>query len=150
MITQWATDNGIPADAFVDLGWLPNRTMPAVLRDMDAAVFPNRCEGGTNLVAMEAMACGVPCVLSANTGHLDIMTEDNCFALNDQRPVTSPNGDTSMWRESQVEQIVEQLEQIYTDQTLARQRGEAGASFISNLSWQNQTAALVAAVSDLL
>ena len=150
MITQWAADNGIPANAFIDLGWLPNRTMPAVLRDIDAAVFPNRCEGGTNLVAMEAMACGVPCILSANTGHLDIMTDDNCFALHDQRPVTDQNGDTSMWRESQVEQIVEQLEIIYTDRTAARQRGEAGATFMGQLSWQNQTAALVNAVSDLL
>ena len=150
MIAQWAADNNIPADAFIDLGWLPNRTMPAVLRDMDAAVFPNRCEGGTNLVAMEAMACGVPCVLSANTGHLDIITDNNCFALEDQRPVTNPNSDTSMWRESQVEQIVEQLEQIYTDRTKARQRGEAAAAFIGNLSWQKQTAALVASVSDLL
>ncbi len=150
MITRWATDNGIPADAFIDLGWLPNRAMPAVLRDMNAAVFPNRCEGGTNLVAMEAMACGVPCILSANTGHLDIITDDNCFALDDQRSVTDPNSRTSMWRESRVEQIVEQLETIYTDQAAARQRGEAGAGFIGNLSWQNQTAALVATVSDLL
>ncbi len=150
MITQWAADNNIPTDAFIDLGWLPNRTMPSVLRDMDAAVFPNRCEGGTNLVAMEAMACGVPCVLSANTGHLDIITDNNCFALDDQRPVTNPNSGTSMWRESQVEQIVEQLEQIYTDRTEAQQRSEAGAAFIGELSWQKQTAALVAAVSDLL
>ena len=150
MITRWAMDNGVPVNAFIDLGWLPNRAMPAVLWDMDAAVFPNRCEGGTNLVAMEAMACGVPCILSANTGHLDIIADDNCFALGDQRPVTDPNSRTSMWRESQVEQIVEQLEKIYTDRAVAQQRSEVGAAFISNLSWQNQTAVLIDAVSDLL
>ena len=149
MITQWAIDHGVPVNAFIDLGWLPNRAVPAVLWDMDVAVFPNRCEGGTNLVAMEAMACGVPCILSANTGHLDIIADDNCFALGDQRPVTDPNSRTSMWRESQVEQIVEQLEKIYTDRAVAQQRSEVGAALISNLSWQNQTAALIAAVSDL-
>ena len=150
MITQWAMDHGVPVTAFIDLGWLPNRAVPAVLWDVDVAVFPNRCEGGTNLVAMEAMACGVPCILSANTGHLDIIADDNCFALDDQRPVTDPNSRTSMWRESQVEQIVEQLEKIYTDRAVAQQRSEVGAAFISNLSWQNQTAVLIDAVSDLL
>ena len=47
--------------------------MPDVLRRADVALFPNRCEGGTNLVAMEAAAVGVPVVLSANTGHLDVI-----------------------------------------------------------------------------
>lgn len=149
-IAQWAAENGVPPEAFVDLGWLPNRAMPEVLRDMDAAVFPNRCEGGTNLVAMEAMATGAPCILSANTGHLDIIAGDNCFPLTDQRPVTDANSNTAMWRESQVGQIVEQLERVYDDRAEARRRAEAGARFMTGLSWRNQTAKLVAAIDDLL
>ena len=47
--------------------------MASLLKQSDLAVFPNRCEGGTNLVAMEAIACGIPTVLSANSGHLDLM-----------------------------------------------------------------------------
>ena len=47
--------DGDTVDAFVDLGWVPNWQMAAILRDMDVGLFPNRCEGGTNLVAMEAM-----------------------------------------------------------------------------------------------
>ena len=149
-ISGWAIANGIQPGSFVDLGWLSNRVMPNIFRDMDVAVFPNRCEGGTNLVAMEAMATGVPCILSANTGHLDIMSDGNCFALTDQRPVTDAASDTAMWRESQVEQIIEQLEQVYTDRAEARRRADAGLRFMTGLSWQNQTAQLVAAISDLL
>lgn len=148
-ITKWAVANGVPDDAFVDLGWLSNRIMPSVLRDMDAAIFPNRCEGGTNLVAMEAMAVGVPCVLSANTGHLDIIKDDNCYALNDQRLVTRSDERTAMWRESQVEEIVEKLEEIYTDRAQARARAEIGATFMSGFSWENQTGQLVSAIDDL-
>jgi len=59
-ISGWLQSEGLPPESFVDLGAMANGETPDVLRDMDAAIFPNRCEGGTNLVAMEAMACGVP------------------------------------------------------------------------------------------
>ena len=54
-------------------GLLNSAQMASLLKQADIAVFPNRCEGGTNLVAMEAIACGIPTVLSANSGHLDLM-----------------------------------------------------------------------------
>lgn len=65
----------------IDVGAVPNSGMPPILRDCDVAVFPNRAEGGTNLVAMEAIACGVPTILSANTGHLDLLNEGYGIAL---------------------------------------------------------------------
>lgn len=150
MVKRWAMANGVAEEAFVDLGWVANRQAAAILRDMDAAVFPNRCEGGTNLVAMEAMACAVPCVLSANTGHLDIIAEDNCYPLTDQRAVTPAGSAHEMWRESQVEEIVEQLEAIYTDRAEARRRAEAGSRFMADLSWANQTERLIRAINDLI
>ncbi|HET6306555.1 MAG TPA: hypothetical protein VFG12_05185, partial [Rhodopila sp.] len=52
----WAIANGVPAEALVALGKVPNIAMPHVMREADVALFPNRCEGGTNLVAMECMA----------------------------------------------------------------------------------------------
>src|SRR3546814_1575573 len=59
--------------------------MAPIVREMDAALFLSRCEGGTNLVAMECMACGVPTVLSANTGHLDLVGSGVCIPLETQR-----------------------------------------------------------------
>ncbi|MBT6096552.1 MAG: glycosyltransferase family 4 protein [Rhodospirillaceae bacterium] len=149
-VRRWAAENGVAEDAFIDLGWVPNTQMAAILRDMDVALFPNRCEGGTNLVAMEAMACGVACILSANTGHLDIIAGDNCFELEDQRPI-SPNGsETEMWRESQVDEIVAQLESAYGDRDAANRRGDTGAAFMKDLSWANQTDRLLGAIADLI
>jgi glycosyltransferase involved in cell wall biosynthesis len=58
-VAKWISDNGIDAEQFIDLGVVPNRFMPEVLREADVAVFPNRCEGGTNLVAMEALSSGL-------------------------------------------------------------------------------------------
>jgi glycosyltransferase involved in cell wall biosynthesis len=132
----WAAANGIKPEQFLNLGLLPNASMPTILREMDAAVFPNRCEGGTNLVAMEAMACGVPCILSANTGHLDLIKDGTALALTDQRPIPTAPG----WRESNIDEIVAALEMLYTDRTRAAEIGAAGAHLLSQLTWTKTAA----------
>lgn len=140
--TAWALANGIPADQFLDLGAVPNPLMPPILREMDVALFPNRGEGGTNLVAMEAMACGVPSILSANTGHLDLIEEDACFPLTDQAAVEGEGGgvgDVAGWGESSVEEIVDCLERVHRDRSEARRRGAKGAMKLAGMTWQ-QTA----------
>jgi glycosyltransferase involved in cell wall biosynthesis len=131
-------DNGLAENQFLDLGAVPNPLMPPILREMDAALFPNRSEGGTNLVAMEAMACGVPVILSANTGHTDLIDGGNCYALELQRAVSGNGagvGDVGGWGESSVDEIDDKLEQIYRDRTGARRRGERGAAKLAGFSW---------------
>ena len=101
----------------------PISSLRAQLRaQADVALFPNRCEGGTNLVAMEAMASGIPCILSANTGHMDLINEDNCYPLLKQSEVTSFTN-TKDWGESDVAEVVENLERVYKDRQEARRRG---------------------------
>jgi glycosyltransferase involved in cell wall biosynthesis len=137
-VRAWATANGIAADQVVDLGSPPNLSMPPILREMDVALFPNRAEGGTNLVAMECMATGVPAILSRNTGHLDLIRDENCYSLDDQRQ--APNswtsiGDVACWGESQVDEVVERLEQVFAHRAEAKRRGERGAAMMQGLSW---------------
>jgi glycosyltransferase involved in cell wall biosynthesis len=134
----WIVANGLKPSQFLDLGMAPNAAMPRILREADVALFPNRCEGGTNLVAMEAMACGVPAILAANTGHLDLIEGENCYALSRQAALTGPeagvNG-VAGWGESDVEEILEALERAYADREDARRRGLAGARTLSRLTW---------------
>ena len=59
-LTDWLVENGIDRNAIAALPPLQHGDVPGILRKVDAALFPNRCEGGTNLVAMEALAMGVP------------------------------------------------------------------------------------------
>lgn len=143
-VEDWAVRNGVEADAVVDLGLVSNGHMPAVLRNVDLAVFPNRCEGGTNLVAMECLACGVPCVLSANTGHLDLIDGDSCFALTHQAPV--PDDGCAGWGESSVDELVAAMEAAYADPAEARRRGAVGAEKMRGLSWQKQIGILLETV----
>jgi glycosyltransferase involved in cell wall biosynthesis len=137
-VTAWAAANDIAPQQIMDLGNIPNVDMPTVLREMDAALFTNRSEGGTNLVAMECMACGVPVVLSRNTGHLDLIKDDNCYPLDQQKAVDNrwnSVGGVACWGESQVEEVVERLEQIFADREGARLRGARAARMMQRLTW---------------
>jgi glycosyltransferase involved in cell wall biosynthesis len=141
----WAAANGIKPEQFLNLGLVANASMPTILREMDAAVFPNRCEGGTNLVAMEAMACGVPTILSANSGHLDLLRDGAALALTDQRPIPTAPG----WRESSIDEIVAALETLYTDRTRAAEIGAAGAKLLAGLTWAKTAAEMKRIISAL-
>ena len=117
---------------------IDNRMLPMVMREADVALFPNRCEGGTNMMAMQAMACGVPTILSANTGHMDIIEEGACLPLQRQGPVLvdHPEISTEGWGESDIDEIVEALEAVYQDREKAREIGAAGAGLMARHSWK--------------
>ncbi len=137
LLTDWLEENGIPRTAVVDLGPMPYTAGPMALRGADVAVFPNRCEAATNLVAMEAMACGVPTVLSANTGHLDLVDEAHCYPLRQQgavAPVPVFAGYDG-WGESSVAELVEQLERVYADRAEAARRAERAVEYMQTRWW---------------
>jgi glycosyltransferase involved in cell wall biosynthesis len=148
-VAGWLQANGLPDDAHFDAGPMPNAAMPSLLRELDLAVFPNRCEGGTNLVAMECMACGVPVVLSRNTGHLDLIRDDTCYALDLQIPMGAVTGRPELegWGESSIEELVSRMEQAYADRDAARARGAAAAAFMRSWDWSDQVDALLSALA---
>ncbi len=134
----WLSRQGVAR--FVDLGPQMNWQIGAMLRDVDVAIFPNRAEGGTNLVAMECMACGIPTILSANTGHLDLISDEVCYALKEQTTprATGTFKNVAGWGESSVEELIELLEQVYRDRDEARRRGAAAAALMQRLTWEKQ------------
>ena len=151
-ITEWLVANGIPATAIIDIGPIPNHLVGQILREADVAVFANRCEGGTNLAAMESLACGVPTILSQNTGHLDLVGSDRCYPLKTQGPVKpiSIFPGVEGWGESSVEEVVELLETVYNNQEEAKSRGQAAVSFMQNLTWEKQTNRLIDLLEEVI
>ena len=73
--------NSIPLERCELLPLLPNSKMPDIYSRCHVGVFPNRCEGGTNLVAMEAMACGLLSIISYTSGHKDVVSDHDPLIL---------------------------------------------------------------------
>jgi glycosyltransferase involved in cell wall biosynthesis len=144
-VAGWLLANGLPENSFVDVGPQANAATPLLMREIDLAVFPNRCEGGTNLVAMECMASGIPVVLSRNTGHRDLITADNCYPL-DRQSSCGATPELAGWGESAVDEVVERMEQAYTDRAAARLRGASAARFMQDWNWGAQTRRLLDAL----
>lgn len=130
----------LPRDSFVDVGAVPNPFMPSIVREADVALFANRCEGGTNLVAMECLAAGLPVILSDNTGHRDLIDDRRCYRLGDQGPVVDPESGALLedWGESSVDEGVERLEEVYRNRQAAAQRGARAHAFMRDYSWERQ------------
>ena len=102
----WAQRCGIAPRQFEPLPPRPNCLMPELLAEVDVAVFPNRLEGGTNLVAMECLACGVPTILARGHGHDDLIADGYGIAY-------QPAAPNPFWRGAEVEPIVDALTAVY-------------------------------------
>lgn len=105
---------GIPPSMQADLAEAMNQT--------DVGLFPNRCEGGTNLVMMEYMACGKPVIANASTGQADVMGQSyaNFMRGND---------------DSLVEQMIEYVEFLYSHKSVLSLMGCAAGKAMNYWSW---------------
>lgn len=149
-IGGWLQQQGLQPHQFIALPFTHQIMMPSVLRECDAAIFPNRCEGGTNLVAMEAIACGIPTYVADNTGQADLIKYCDALPLRRQRPcatATDPRLTTTAWGESDVEEIVAALTIIYQDAQTARQNARAAAQKITAWNWDILNQKLFAALA---
>jgi len=152
-VAGWLARNGIPSASVLDVGHTPNALMGQVVREADVALFANRGEGGTNLVAMECMAAGVPTIVSDNTGHRDLVATRGCLPLTRQHAVRTPTRfyrGVEGWGESDIEEMVAALEQVYTDRASVQSIAMRGAAAMAAMSWQHQVEAFVSVLRPLL
>jgi glycosyltransferase involved in cell wall biosynthesis len=149
-MTPWLLRQGLPADSFIDLPFTHNLLMPTVLHDCDIAVFPNRCEGGTNLVAMEAMACGVPTYVSYNTGQKDLVDLIGCGAFRAQRAVKPSMAMQTVvdWGETEVDEVVAAMEEVYANRSEAKRKAMEVAAKMADWEWGGLNEKLLQIVCD--
>jgi glycosyltransferase involved in cell wall biosynthesis len=144
-VKNWVARNGIDPSKVIEIGPVPNAMMASLLREMDCALAPSRAEACTNLLAKEAMACGVPVILAANTGVKDLIAGDNGLGLTRQAQVRDyPHAGTEGWGESDVDEIVAALERLYSDSALRKKIGADGAAWIAkeDRTWSNHARGL--------
>lgn len=131
-------ENGIDVKRVVTMSPQPNPLMPRVYSNTDVGLFPNRCEGGTNLVLMEYMACGKPVVASNVTGHADVVSRDNALLIEAKGTTEVKNREgapIALWPEPELEQAVAQLEHAYQHRDALRALGKRAGQDLASWTW---------------
>lgn len=129
--------NGIDTSRVTLLPVTDNSQMRPLYANSHVGLFPNRCEGGNNMVMCEYMACGRPVIASTRTGHSDVISDDYALCLTKYQPIlaTLEGHVTGVWFEADVDEIVELLEQAYLDRDRLNHTGIHAASAMKRLSW---------------
>ncbi len=136
MLRETLTDNGIPADRAILHPPLDNSMMRDIYLSSDIGLFPNRCEGGNNMVMCEYMACGRTVIASDMTGHNDIITVENAFPLTRYGIRHYRHAAEGFWFEPDVGEVLDLLEKAYHDRSALRKKGlRAVIDTVSRLSW---------------
>ncbi len=135
-IGEWAAREGLVAGSVVDVGYVPPSILAHVLSEVDVALFPSRAESDSNPDALQTLACGIPTVLSQNSGHLDLTAEPWVWSLNEQRAAKPSTQGYDGWGESSVDEIVSVLESIYHDRRAARERAAAAVPRMAERDWR--------------
>jgi glycosyltransferase involved in cell wall biosynthesis len=131
-INQILFDNKIDLKRVIIYPMMSNVAMPSIYKNSDIGIFPNRCEGGTNLVLMEYMATGKPVIVSNNTGHKDIINKKNAIILQEQKQ----NENFEFWQDSSVDEVFDKLEYAYLNYKKVKKVGKQASKDMSKLSWK--------------
>ena len=137
-LNQVLTDNGVDPARCINLAPRPNQTFANIYRNTDVGLFPNRCEGGTNLVLMEYMAAARPVIATNSTGHADIVTSDNALVIGSPTTTSIRGQDgstTADWPEPNLEQTIEQLEFAYQNRDRLNELATRAATDLAPLTW---------------
>lgn len=134
------SDNGLDANRVILAPNTPQSLAPILIRETDIGIFPNRIEGGTNLMLMEYMACGKPTIATAHTGHLDVVNEAWALTLKNNTPVhvthDHPAGFDS-WFEADIDELIAHLEWAYNNRNAARRLGLKASAQMKKFTWKD-------------
>jgi len=143
--------NGLDLNRVITLPLVQNAEMAGVYSQTDVGLFPNRCEGGTNLVLMEYMACGKPAIASFNTGQRDILTPGNSILLSDMTEFKVFNDDNKLiadWEEPDFDEIISKLEYAYFNREEIKTIGQRGAQDMRYYTWAATAENLLKKISE--
>ena len=131
-------DNGIDVSRVITLPSCPHSMMPKIYQNCDVGLFPNRCEGGTNLVLMEFMACGKPVIASYNSGHKDVVDKHNALLIQNMKEVfVSNNGQPyATWDDPDVDEAIYLLQWAYEHRDELATIGQQAGQDMSQFTWK--------------
>jgi glycosyltransferase involved in cell wall biosynthesis len=140
--------NGIDMERVITVGKREHGLLPILYHATDLGVFPNRVEGGTNLVLMEYMACGKPVIASYNSGHKDVLRRENAVLIENHGVIHFRKGMslTNTWHNPNLEETIEKLEWCYQHRDQLKLLGKQAAEDMREFSWKRVAEGLLRAV----
>ncbi|MDD2850967.1 MAG: glycosyltransferase family 4 protein [Desulfuromonadaceae bacterium] len=137
LLAETLDGNGIPLDRVVLHPPQDNSLMRTVYLSSDIGIFPNRCEGGNNMVMCEYMACGKTVIASDMSGHADVITAENAFPLKKYIPKHYRHYAEGFWYDANADEIIDLLEYAYLNRRELRLKGLKAATDMARLSWHD-------------
>lgn len=137
---------------------LPVDQMPSLYRAAGCFVLPTRGEGW-NLPAFEALACGIPVIITAWSAHLDWLNKDNAYLIDVETLERVPRYGTpndnlysgSRWARPSKEHLRQLLRWVYEHQNEAKAKALAArASLETSLSWDVSARRMYARLTELV
>ncbi len=141
--------NGIDPGRVVTHPIIANHQLRSLYAQTDLGLFPNRCEGGTNLVLMEYMACGKPVVATYTSGHKDILTGKNSLRLTHLHPFQIQDQEKRLiasWEEPSLEEVLDAIEYAYHHREEIRALGRQAGEDLKQFTWEEAAAKVLTAI----
>lgn len=138
ILQRTLSENGIPGERVQLAPLVDNAMIHQLYQQTDVGIFPNRCEGGNNMVMCEYMASGRTVVASDATGHADVISDHNAFRLTEYTPLLvkdAAGNPTGIWHEPSLDELLEQLEFAYQNREICRQKSVRAAQDMQRLAW---------------
>jgi glycosyltransferase involved in cell wall biosynthesis len=138
-IEKLLSANGIDVGKVITLPPKANVAMARIYKNSDCGLFPNRCEGGTNLVLMEYMACGKPAIVSNSSGQRDVANKHNAIMLNRMKKVTVSRDEevVAVWDDPDLDEMIDKLEWAYHNREALLAVGEAAGRSMERFTWES-------------
>lgn len=122
-----------------------HRTFAGIYTACDAFVAPARAEGW-GLPVIEAMACGLPTIVTGYSGPTEFIGEhawriDHRLVPVDERYFKRADGDFGVWAEPDWTHLQFLMRSVFESRANARERGLAGSEHVHrNFSWDRAAA----------
>ncbi|MFK7866207.1 MAG: glycosyltransferase family 4 protein [Alphaproteobacteria bacterium] len=151
---ETARQYGIKPDRFMMLGTMPYWISPGHLNQCHMAIFPNRAEGGTNLVAMEAIGSGLPTILSNNTGQKDLfeicplahelgLKQSRTIIELDEQGQVDPTSRMAEWGWPDTDELADNILRTYHHYQKHRENAHKMAHQIADYRWEVQVSKML-------
>jgi glycosyltransferase involved in cell wall biosynthesis len=153
IMRQTYIDNGLDPDRIFTMDLVPHHQLRPLFKQTDIGVFPNRCEGGTNLVLMEYMACAKPVIATAASGHRDIVNEENALLLRRLKDINIVDADGTVigrWQDPSLDELVARIEQAYHHRDALRIKARRAGDDLRQFTWRHCAQRLVEIIDHYL